>query len=134
MYRVAPRAYTSQRASTFLALAGCSGAMKCGVPRPRPLEGRAASLSQTLAMPEAAHDMRMMEPAGSLEFALEALDQDLVGSGLLVQHFDRDDIPRLAVDPLVHRPHSALAEFFDEVVVTDLFQDYFFGRHGMDLV
>ena len=51
MYRVAPREYTSHRTSAFLALRNCSGAMKCGVPRPFPVRVRFSSPSTSLTSP-----------------------------------------------------------------------------------
>ena len=44
----------SQRASAFLALRNCSGAMKCGVPRPRPVLVRFRSASISLTSPRSA--------------------------------------------------------------------------------
>ena len=44
----------SQRTSAFLALRNCSGAMKCGVPRPRPVLVRFRSVSVSLTRPRSA--------------------------------------------------------------------------------
>ena len=58
----------SQRTSAFLALRNCSGAMKCGVPRPRPVRVRFRSPSTSLTSPRS---VSLATPS--------RVDQDVVG-------------------------------------------------------
>ena len=87
----------SQRMSAFLALRNCSGAMKCGVPRPRPVRVRFRSASSSLTSPRSAQlggAVRRHHDVVRLDVAVDQVH--LVGAVQPLGHLG-DDADRLGL-------------------------------------